>query len=208
LATEKTRPRSPEALARPHLYEDERIVWIERQRVGRISAFRLLLATPGMLLVALAAWLATRSSEVEREGVEPFLVMLFVVGAAWLWATVYKPIEAYQGVRRVYAVLTDHRLLFVEALSDGTSRVRHPYRPAILRPGDVRSVAVRAHTRGRGVIRVRSAATRGARADATVRIRGGGRSGMGVEEAAALLRHHLAAPGEAPTRRGMHAATS
>jgi hypothetical protein len=191
----RERSTSPDALARPHLYDDERILWIERQPVRRTSALRLLLATPGLLLVAVASFMARTIGL--RAGADFFIAALLLAALAWLWVTIYQPIKAYRGVEGVYAVLTDRRFLWVEALRDGTSRVRHPFRLAILRPGDLRSVSVRAHDGGAGEIRMKSELESGPR-NARIKVHGDGRP---VEEVAELLCWYLAIHTPHPRRR-------
>jgi hypothetical protein len=201
-APERERRASPEELARPHLYDDERIVWIERQRVPRLMGRRLLLAAPGAALGWLAAWLVARTRAAPAEpsalgpGLEVLWAALALAAIAWLRAAIYLPIKAYRGVRGAYAVLTDRRLLWVEALADGTSRVRHPTRTAILAPGELRSITVHERSGGAGTIHMRGAPASGAR-PVRLYVRGDARS---ADEVAALLRRYLAVRAPAPRR--------
>jgi hypothetical protein len=151
-----------ERVASPHLYEDEGVAWGAEQSLPRNTPFRLLRALPGLIVVA--AVVATVQGLFETDpaaisgergiALPVALAAIAAVGVGWIWRVTYRPLSAYLGVVRVHAVLTESRLLWIEELVDGSTRVRHPFRPAIVRPGDVDAIEVRSRSNGSGEIRL------------------------------------------------------
>ncbi len=184
-----------ERVASPHLYEDERVVWMGEQPIPRKMPLRLLAAMPGVLVIA--AVVATMQGLVESDplvvsgehglALPLTLAAIAAAGALWIWGVVYRPVRAYRGVQRVHGVLTDRRFLWVEELGDGTTRVRHPFRAAMLRAGDVRTLEVRERGGGGGDVAIRGASS----LLGTVRV---GTQGPSVGETAALLGRVLRVP--------------
>ncbi len=140
----------------PHLYDDEVVVWSREQPLPRRSALRILGAIPGVLVVA--AVVAIGNDLAERDplaltgarglAVPAALATIAAAGVGWIWGILYRPVAAYLGVLSLHAVLTNRRLLFLESLEDGTTRVRHPFRAAMVRAGDAAAIGERRRAGG------------------------------------------------------------